>query len=424
VAPGDLVGRGQYEAIVRCETSSNARLREGEPLIPNQPFMPTDAIDTFVRNAQTSFFLDVANFPPLPPGGDADHDGIPNSVEIPFGDTDGDGLPDVLDDDSDNDDTPDAMDPAPRDSSVPVLLPPGCTADTTAPVITAPNATFSRCMLAPATTALAVSTSDASCSDPTLVELSGRLLSINGKAAPGTPAISSAAAQLPPGVSQIEWTASDVNGNKATKLQQVTVTVADTAAACCKPGQQVITGNNWPNVYTLPFPQSYCVFGKGGIDTIVTGLGADLLSGGNDNDVLTTGSANDVCVGGDGSDVITLPVGSGEAYGGNGNDVIEVTGAGVIFGNAGNDEITGVLGSHQIYPGPGRDVVVAGPGDDAVHVYDACELQALEVLDGGLGFDTLYTPIPVSAMVAMGVVVIGFEQIIVTTADRHLSECF
>jgi hypothetical protein len=95
-----------------------------------------------------------------------------------------------------------------------------------------------------------------------------------------------------------------------------------------------------------------------------------------------------------------------------------------MYGNAGDDTILGILGDHVIYPGPGRDAVTGGPGNDVVYVNDVCELEPFEVLDGSLGSDTLYLPEPLANVTARGVIVLGFENIIVTTSNRHLSECF
>jgi Ca2+-binding RTX toxin-like protein len=189
-------------------------------------------------------------------------------------------------------------------------------------------------------------------------------------------------------------------------------------------GYTPIVGTFLPDVLLFPLPGSYCVFGQGGIDTIITGIGPDFLSGGNALDFLTTGSAFDVVAGRAGNDVITLPVGSGTAYGGLGHDVIEITGGGIVLGGPGNDEIVTILGQHAIYPGPGRDFVTAGIGDDQVVILDVCEVEPFEVLDGGFGNDTLVTPVPLLDLIARGVIVVGFENIVVDASRRHLSECF
>jgi Ca2+-binding RTX toxin-like protein len=229
---------------------------------------------------------------------------------------------------------------------------------------------------------------------------------------------------LPLGTSEIQWSAIDVNGNAAQATQTVTVVASDTPDACCSGGQQLVLGNAFPNVFVFPLPAELCVFGKGSVDTLITGPGADYLSGGSGLDVLVTGSAGDVCTGGAGSDVITLPVGSGRTFGGSGHDVIEMTGGGTAHGNDGDDHLITIFGDHVLYPGAGRDVVTAGPGNDTIVVLDACEIEPFEVLEGGFGTDTLRTPIPVAEIFARGAVVVGVENVVVDATARHLSECF
>jgi hypothetical protein len=68
--------------------------------------------------------------------------------------------------------------------------------------------------------------------------------------------------------------------------------------------------------------------------------------------------------------------------------------------------------------------VHGGIGNDTVVIRNICEVQALEVLDGGLGNDTLITPVPVTQLQAKGVLLAGFENVIVSTSEQHLSECF
>lgn len=296
--------------------------------------------------------------------------------------------------------------------------------DVTAPVIVAPAMNIPRCLPASAEELLDVSVTD----DCSSVTLFGALTEVNGTPL-ATPIFidgNDPRAVLPIGTSTVVWNAIDGAGVAATPVTQtVTVTETDSPAACCAPGSIVVNGNGWPNYLGPIFPGSYCVFGYGGWDTLLTGLGPDLLSGGSGNDTLLSGSVGDILLGRDGADVLTLPVGTGEIYGGAGNDIIEATGGAIIYGGSGNDVITGVLGTHEIYPGPGTDIVEAGPDDDTVIILDACELQPLEVLDGGLfGNDTLVSPVPMATLTAMGVVVVGFENFVFDDSRRHLSECF
>lgn len=297
--------------------------------------------------------------------------------------------------------------------------------DQTGPTITAMDETLDRCLPQPEDVTLGVSVAD-NCTPAGSILFNGALSSVDG-----TPVVPSVAINgqtplvtLPVGTSTIDWTATDAAGNPAMPVtQNVSINEADTVAACCQPGQISIVGNLFPNVYVLPLGQ-WCVFGKGSIDTIVTGPGVDFVSGGTSLDVLTTGSIDDVVVGREGSDIINMPIGQGFIYGGDGNDVIEQTLGGVIYGGPGNDSIIGLFGDHFINGGPGFDFIEAGPGDDTVVIYDVCELEPFEVIDGSFGFDTLITPVPLATLASMGVIVIGFDNIVVDASNQHLSECF
>lgn len=418
-------GAGGYEIRVACDVSESAALLEGEDPYDEMATVPDDAVEAFHREASTSFYFDTTEPTALKPGDDADGDGILNDDE-PTGDFDDDGLDDVWDSDADNDDVPDDIDPDPRDPDIPYAGGGECQSDTNAPVISASDLQLLRAVPATREVDLGVSVTDDSCLTPEHVDFTGRIVSINGRALSYDVTVDGhdPRVALPVGTTEIAWTASDIHGNTSTADQTVTIQLDESPATLCDAGMTVVEGWDLPDVFVFPQTGRFCVLGKGGIDTLITGLGADVLSGGSGLDVLVTGSADDVVLGGGGSDIMTLPVGDGYAYGGEGHDVIEVTGAGVLHGNAGNDEIIGVLGSHHIYPGPGRDVVVAGPGDDAVYIHDTCELEPAEVLEGGSGYDTLHTPVPVTQLNALGVVVLGFEQIVVDGGNAHLAECF
>ena len=301
-------------------------------------------------------------------------------------------------------------------------------ADSLPPSVSAPNMTIARCLPAAAQELLNVSVSDQCTTDPNAIVLTGRLVSVNGTplASPVVIAGSDRRVVLPIGTSVVEWVARDLAGNNSAPVaQSVTVVETDTPAACCTGiSTPPIQGNAFPNTFIQLLNQRYCVFGYGSVDTIVTGLGADFMSGGSSLDFLTSGSSGTVMVGRDGADVITLPISGGVVYGGSGDDVIEESFGGVIYGNAGDDSIVGVFGVHEIHPGPGRDFVQAGPGDDTVVIFDECELEPFEVLDGSFGTDTLVTPLPVAELVARGVVVLGFNNVVIDTSKRHLAECF
>jgi len=105
-----FIGRGRYDVDVTCRVSAAARFAPGEHATPEQ-LVADPRPEPFVRHAHTGFYVDSNQLPPLPAGGDGDHDGIPDSVEG-LVDTDGDHLPDAYDQDSDGDDVPDSKEGA------------------------------------------------------------------------------------------------------------------------------------------------------------------------------------------------------------------------------------------------------------------------------------------------------------------------
>ena len=295
------------------------------------------------------------------------------------------------------------------------------TLDATPPSISVGNLTQNVCEPMPHTVTLPVPTLGDNCPAPP--SASASLLSVNGRALP-SPLPISGTPSLPVGTSVIRWTAQDGVGNTASADQTVVIAQSQTAATCCSPGMTVINGTGFSDLLWLPWPGEVCVFGQNGNDSIATGPGADVLVGGAGIDTLSAGFAGDVCLGGASSDIINLFVSGTTAYGEAGADAINIYGDGVAYGNAGDDTIVGILGAQEIHPGPGRDTVQAGSGDDTVYIDDVCEVSALELLDGGLGYDTLYTPVPLSELAARGAIVVGFENVVVTTARSYLSECF
>ena len=297
--------------------------------------------------------------------------------------------------------------------------------DATGPVISASNTTINRCTSAAQVETIPVTVTD-NCSPAASVTLNGQLTAIDGVLLPTPVAISGTTRQvtLPLGAATIRWTATDGLGLPATAVTQtVTVVEADTVAACCGT-KTVVEGNALANFIALPLPFEYCAFGRGSFDTITGGLAPILLSGGDGNDLITGGSTNDVLLGRAGFDILRLPIGGGVIHGGAGDDVIDQSFGGSLYGGPGDDNIDGLFNTNIIYPGSGRDSVEGGTGDDTVIIYDACELQPFEVLDGGLGNDTLITPVSLAQLALSGVIVVGFNNIVVDTSNRYLSDCF
>jgi Ca2+-binding RTX toxin-like protein len=281
------------------------------------------------------------------------------------------------------------------------------------PKIVAPNMTVNVCNDGPTEVALSVSVPSGTAQ--------GRVV-VNGKIVGAPIDASQPVVLLPTGASSIQWTAR-ANGEELRVTQNVNVVVGDDeSGACCPAGLTVVAGDAGMNLYNLPQEASYCVLGRGGIDTVVTGPRYDVLYGGAGSDVLSNLSAEGSTYGGDDADALYNSEG-GEIYGGDGGDGIDLRGDGEVWGNAGNDTIYLAEGDHFIYPGAGRDFVQGGPGSDVVTVFHKCEFSWLETLNGGDGYDTLVIPVPASQLWMHGVTAIGFEKVIVRTDLGHLAEC-
>src|SRR5690606_29243607 len=184
-------------------------------------------------------------------------------------------------------------------------------------------------------------------------------------------------------------------------------------AQCCPEGLTIIEGGDGSDVL-LGGSNPECLVGLDGDDALHAGSDGDVLLGGDGADLLRGGSANDVIAGGPGPDDIDAGSGDDEIRGGAGADVIDAgSGNDIVDAGSGDDTITGGSGHDIIVPGPGLDTVIAGGGDDTVIVYDPCELEPGESYAGGSGFDTLVLPVPLHEVEALGVTVMGFEQVIV-----------
>src|SRR6266511_70166 len=102
-----------------------------------------------------------------------------------------------------------------------------------------------------------------------------------------------------------------------------------------------------------------------------------------------------------------------------GDDTLMVGPGGYIVGGPGRDVIN-AWGGATVVPGPGADnVSVSGGG--TVKVFDTCEVEISEWLEGG-GDGTLVTPVPVEQLRSLGVVVDGFSNVVVQQ-NSCLSSC-
>jgi Ca2+-binding RTX toxin-like protein len=288
-------------------------------------------------------------------------------------------------------------------------------------VLTTTAISVNSCVPQPTKVVLTPPTVTVGCVNPSAVTLKAELVSVDGHVLPTPLALDPSNAQLPVGVSTVRWTGTAPVGTVGTASQTVTVGVGETAAACCG-SKTVVQGTGLPDIMLRPLSGQFCMLGVGSFDLLVGGPLADSMFGGDGSDKITSGDTGSIVSGGPGADVLTTVAGA--TYGGAGGDIISMTGGGDLYGNEGDDDIVSILANHNIYPGPGRDVVLAGSGDDHVYIYDACELAAFEVLDGGFGNDTLHTPLPLLDLLSRGVIVLNFENIVVETNNRHLAECF
>lgn len=299
--------------------------------------------------------------------------------------------------------------------------------DTTPPVLQVAPVSVTTCTPSALSVTLPKPSVLNDCQGAASVTFQASLISVNGKPLatpiavdPNTPVVT-----LLPGTAVVRWTGRDPSSNGSSIDQTVTITTNEESAACCKPGQTQVTGTSLPNLIIRFGSQPYCIFGLGGGDTLDTDSGADYLSGGAGNDFISSAGSNNVITGGPGNDHIDLDLlSSGNIYGGEGNDVIHDTSGGLIVGGPGDDFIETDLVAHQIIPGPGRDAVYGGIGGDTVIIYNECELAAFETLNGGLGNDTLITPLSVAQLFQRGVTVSGFENVIIDSSNKHLSECW
>ncbi|WP_430014313.1 beta strand repeat-containing protein [Microcystis ichthyoblabe FBCC-A1114] len=121
------------------------------------------------------------------------------------------------------------------------------------------------------------------------------------------------------------------------------------------------SGNDVLNLSALSGDGSI-INGSSGNDSIISGVGRDILDGSDGNDTLNGNDGQDRLVGGDGDDVL---------LGGAGNDQdsfivgISLYYAGIYGGN-GNDSLDGGSGDDYLDPGEGNDTINGGSGIDSM----------------------------------------------------------
>ena len=190
-------------------------------------------------------------------------------------------------------------------------------------------------------------------------------------------------------------------------LDEVTL-LSDCAASpdnCCPRGSTPKRLTDQPDTAQI-LEADQCVLAGKGADTLAIQVGgSSALHLGPGDDTAQSGSGDDLIMGGPGRDTIM-------AYGG----------TNLLFGGPGDDIISAANGTNTVVPGPGLDIVALGTGDDTVYIFDECEVDAGETIDGGSGNDTLVIPVPLSEMEAAGLTVVNFENIIVERNGCR-SEC-
>ncbi len=401
-------GPGYYRVVAECRSDEETHFHPGE-WSTLESIRAQGRPPKFVRQAATSFVvtdLDLTSAPDK----DCDGDGLSDSVEG-FDDTDGDGIPNACDLDSDNDEIPDSDDHGPDGAPTddpdgdgrPCYLDrdcdgdgsvdgadsdpttPDCSVDRSPPVISVTDIETSICDSQERRVHLDTPTITDICGDDAGRVVEADIVAINGEklAFPVAIDVDDPIIAAPLGVSSVRWRATDNEGNVGVAYQ--TITVGETT---CEDTTRLVLEDEHAEL-------------------AVGTAGADLVLGSTSHDTVVCGSGGDKAFGDEGFDY--LDGGSGADY---------------LVGGAGDDILIGGEGDDRLVPGAGGDAVFAGPGDDTVVVRHACEYAPGELLEGGEGFDTLITPIPVEELEARMIEVVDFESIIVReSTDAQLSSC-
>jgi hypothetical protein len=145
-------------------------------------------------------------------------------------------------------------------------------------------------------------------------------------------------------------------------------------------------------------PQSGALFGRPKLSQWTGSIG---------NDSLTSTSRNSTeSFGGRGHDSLFVGAGADEIHGGSGNDL--------LYGGADNDVLV---------PGRGLDYVQGDDGNDKIIIRGTCEIVSGEVINGGAGTDTLYSPVNLATLTGMGVTVSSIETVVINNAALEQGTC-
>ena len=158
-------------------------------------------------------------------------------------------------------------------------------------------------------------------------------------------------------------------------------------------GADVVSGGTGDDVL-VGGPGGDSLYGGVGNDTLFGGDGDDFLEGGADQDRLEGGAGNDTLIGNNGNDTVFAGAGADLIYGGQGADrlsggdqndtIYGGTGNDRLFGDAGDDLLHGDDGNDEIQGGIGNDTLFGGAGTDTLLGGDGND-----VLEGGAGNDLI-----------------------------------
>jgi Ca2+-binding RTX toxin-like protein len=141
-------------------------------------------------------------------------------------------------------------------------------------------------------------------------------------------------------------------------------------------GADIIIGGNGNDI----------INGQGGDDTISGGAGLDILFGQADNDILNGDAGNDTILGGIGNDTLNGGLDTDLLYGEDGNDTLNGgDGNDFLFGQVGDDTLNGDAGNDYIFGGLGNDIINGGSGTDEIYGEDGND-----TINGGNDNDFLF----------------------------------
>ncbi|MCH2109273.1 MAG: hypothetical protein MK135_08085 [Polyangiaceae bacterium] len=198
------------------------------------------------------------------------------------------------------------------------------------------------------------------------------------------------------------------------------------APAPCAPDSSVVMATSASEQLVVAESHS-CVLARDGADHIILPVGEHTVMAGEGNDHVITSSGSSAVYGGRGADHVTGGYGADLwASGGEGADHLSAANAtsAVLYGGSGDDHLTGSAGADYLAPGSGVDSVQALAGDDEIVLFGACEASAGSLIDGGLGYDILYSPLSATELAAAGVQLYGIEEVIVTSSAESMSDCW